>query len=261
MPREIDEIPIATIGEFFQRDFRGDFGALPPPETEWHCRLLFRGLPDSRWALETTLERFTKETWRLTAYEDRVLRCHAAFQSHTGLHLPINREKPVTLGHTEFPEGWLEFAVRLRHFGFPSPLLDWTRSRYVAAYFAFAEAAKADNVAIYAYIERAGAKSGAGGEPRIETIGPNLVTSPRHHTQQAEYTMAHDEQEFVRHQEAFSRTLEGQDLIKKYVLPAKERERTLEVLQSMNINAYSLFHDEAGLCQSLAIQHLLLKEK
>lgn len=34
------------------------------------------------------------------------------------------------------PPGY-EFMIYLRHHGFPSPLLDWSRSPYVAAFFCF----------------------------------------------------------------------------------------------------------------------------
>ena len=45
-------------------------------------------------------------------------------------------EGPVDEGHHGPPPGY-EFMIYMRHHGFPSPLLDWSRSPYVAAFFAF----------------------------------------------------------------------------------------------------------------------------
>jgi hypothetical protein len=46
------------------------------------------------------------------------------------------------------------YFARLRHCAFPSPLLDWSKSPYVAAYFAFARAKHDGDVASFAYRER-----------------------------------------------------------------------------------------------------------
>ncbi|MGH6935370.1 MAG: FRG domain-containing protein, partial [Methylocella sp.] len=45
------------------------------------------------------------------------------------------------------------YLAHLRHHRFPSPLLDWSCSPYVAAYFAFAHARLSKYVAIYVFIE------------------------------------------------------------------------------------------------------------
>src|SRR5262249_24504589 len=65
-----------------------------------------------------------------------------------------------------------EYLAHLRHNGFPAPLLDWTRSPYVAAYFAFSKP-QHEYVAIFAFSEMPRKfKSGSATQPEIRALGP-----------------------------------------------------------------------------------------
>jgi hypothetical protein len=143
---------------------------------------------------------------------------------------------------------------------FPSPLLDWSRSPFVAAYFAFrADVDPEQNVAIYAYTDRTSPiKTSSSEHAQIHRLGPYVAAHKRHFSQQSEYTVCVRYHplgwSFVSHDSVFGSNPEGnsQDVLKKFVLSAGERRKILEELHDYNLNAYSLFGSDEALMESLS---------
>lgn len=156
-----------------------------------------------------------------------------------------------------------EFMIYLRHHGFPSPLLDWSRSSYVTAFFAFAHQpdSRCEAVAVYAFQEYLDyVKIFSGDGARIIGLGPYVVTHERHYAQQCEYTICkkpvNEEYLYCNHEEALCDRVVPQDSLTKYIIPVTGRRRFLRKLESMNIHAYSLFRDETSLMQTLAYREI-----
>jgi hypothetical protein len=153
--------------------------------------------------------------------------------------------------------------IYLRHHSYPSPLIDWTLSPYIAAFFAFRSIEKEiKKVSIYAYLEYFGhAKSGA--VVTIGSIGSNVKTHPRHYFQQCEFTFCgkkiNDKYYYCNHEEVLKNNKKNQDLSWKINIPSHERLKVLAHLNSMNINAYSLFGSEESLIETLALQEFYLR--
>lgn len=230
--------------------------------------LVFRGQSDATWCLKTTLERYPGATRDALGYFRAIDGVKSSIESLTGQRwdLPTQPEFSEILARS-LPFGWGEipgydYMVHLRHHGFPTPLLDWSRSPFVAAFFAFNHALRADGrVAIYAFVEYAGGgKGSSSAQGTIHGLGPHVTTHRRHVLQQAEYTictqLVDGKWAYSSHDDALllQDPLDDQDRLWKFTLPASIRESVLQRLDLFNLNAFSLFPSEESLMDTMALR-------
>lgn len=237
-------------------------------------KLLFRGHGSSKWELQTTLER-SRHTVQVEDYYETIFKIRTEIQAHTGQTWPEDIEfseiterlrggydsfsRLMTFGR--FPH--CAYMAYLRHHGFPSPLLDWSASPYVAAYFAFREPREED-IAIFAFRERGpgGMKIGGSDTPAITVLGPYVLGPKRHFAQQSQYTICTMWEERWPYYSDHSKVVRPydpraefqQDVIFKFILPHTERRKVLRELQMYNLNAFTLFGSEESLMESLSIR-------
>lgn len=241
-------------------------------ETGFHVdEPLYRGQAKHEWLLETTLERFGRKKMPLHDYYLAALKSKHAIETYTdkSWNIPGLEEYDSFLRETDtfMMAGYpgYEYLVYLRHYGFPSPMLDWSFSPFVAAFFAFDsanESAPDSRVAIFAFCEFFGsAKIAAARSPLIQTRGPYATCHPRHFKQQSSYTFCtarSDKWYYASHEEALTVDDKSQDLLWKFTIPSTERRKVLRYLDSHNLNAYSLFNSEESLMSTMAIRELYL---
>jgi hypothetical protein len=252
--------------------------------------LLFRGQSNACWRLRTTLERrieenlLGREYYLFCKYYDTVQEIKPqveTFVEHEWNKLNFGSMARATGKYDDLdkklstePLPGYEYLIYLRHHSFPSPLLDWTGSPYVASYFAFTDPCPAAR-AIYVYSERPHQiKIGSLDKPAIHRYGPNVRSHKRHFFQQSQYTIcttrvacsgpagplgATYDWYFASHEDVFKRNEQKQDILTKFVIPDDERIKVLKKLQQYNLNSLSLFGSEEGLLESLAMRHFDFK--
>ena len=231
--------------------------------------LLYRGHADSRWGLRTTLERYTSSQSSAVSVYYQIVR--SASGKIESLQL---EDIPPKTGDFLFDQNnqsltslsQIAYLAFLRHHGFPSPLLDWTYSFFIATFFAFHQKKEdAASASVYVY-----QKSWRPGQyffpekPCIYQISHNPITHRRHYLQQSTYTVSGYKSGgqwfFVNHEASIKKRESEQDLVWKIIIPIKERQEILEYLKDFNLTAYSLFGSPESLCETIAFEQFSKNE-
>jgi hypothetical protein len=247
------------------------------PKESW--TQLFRGQGNSKWKLRTTLERSGAEGMLFRDYL-RLICSNMRPEVRTFAHVdvPVHDALGSALRFLDsellssmvdvFPIELYRYMAYLRHFAFPSPLLDWSRSPFVAAFFAFRDDSSNDKPkkrSIFAYFGKPAREKGGTMGSHIRTIGPYVETHERHFRQRCDYTICGSFEpnygwRFDSHQTFFDRHLdETQDRLWRFDLPSTERTKVLRALGDYNLNAFSLFGSEESLLETLWLQEYVLR--
>ncbi|KOY44815.1 hypothetical protein ACX03_14770 [Vibrio parahaemolyticus] len=227
--------------------------------TKNNKKLYYRGQSNSEWKLETTFHRNAKfKNISLQDYFSTIINDVnyqvAAFEA------PINFQNSGEYG---------SFLGKLQHHGFPTPLLDWTLSGYVAAYFAFKGAPLAaktiDKVTVFIFdIEGWNEEFGAdsnflGLNQFVSNFVPYATGNQRMVRQMGVTTSTNvvDIEGFI-----MKKGLEkNRTFLWRYDMPASERNTVMRELNSMGINDMTMFPDFDGLCQHLKEVHFTSQQQ
>ncbi len=254
--------PVETSGNILLKRSEADKPSeLIPIQKDWTAyknyvaelagkRYLFRG-QNSQWRLRTSFHRTGRSDLNRFLVEDiPVLHRHLSARTKHVFNLQIPEENGA-------------FFNLIQHHGYPTPLLDWTYSPYVAAFFAYRgisneDAANSDpnkKVRIHIFDQA---------QWKTDWKQLNMVLATAPHVSIGEYAAIENERLIP--QQAAS-TITNLDDIESYIkskgstngktylsaidLPVRDRKRVIHELNFMGITAGSLFPGLDGACEEL----------
>jgi hypothetical protein len=200
-----------------------------PPGSAW----IFRGHRKDSYKLESTIDREISDKGQTTEIRQKQLeRFKLAVRGKRGANPP----------NYEDEKEWWSLG---QHFGLLTPLLDWTRSPYTAAYFAFLTTGSDDSKrrVVIALNKEVAQHNGLNNE--LEFFVPTSDENARVISQNGLFTYTRSGrpiEELVA--EKFPGATEA--VVRKIILPNDEREPAIAGLELMNINHLTLFPDLHG---------------
>lgn len=226
------------------------FKEIVTEELDGYHKYIYRGQANTVWPLWTTLHRTgrfdTHETFKM--YFETILPfVQQPFETYSGLRFDLRDDSQMA-----------QFLSILQHNGFPTPLLDWTYSPYIAAYFAFDRVdhfrPHSDKIAIYAfksnewYLAYSPTYDWNVPEPHVTLLDPTYRDNPKQMLQQSTFLFTNTV-DIQAHIEANEKTT-GQFLT-KYEISVKEKPVIFRELNAMNINAMMLAPSIESVCKKV----------
>jgi hypothetical protein len=212
------------------------------------ARYIFRGQGNDRWKLRTAFHRTGRANLQRFMRQD----VNALYRHLTGLTAHrFNLESPLD---------YAAFLALVQHHGYPTPLLDWTLSPFIAAYFAFRNislrrSADVNKVRVHVLdstqwnqkLERAAVLA----PPflHMTILEPLALSNPRVLPQQGVslVTNVDDLETYVAEHEKRQQT----SFLTAIDISVAERPKVMRELALMGINAGSLFPGLDGACNQL----------
>ncbi|MDP2135449.1 MAG: FRG domain-containing protein [Sulfuritalea sp.] len=232
-----------------------EYKAIAALDLELNGAKIYRGQRLSSWGLVSSVHRtaLVRSIPDLKGYADYMLP-----QVHDALEAWVGRSWDL-----KHPLGFAEFLAFLQHNGFPTPLLDWTESPYVAAYFAFEGVnhfrPQTEDAAVFAFNQHAWASTFkqvydfVDFTPHVSVLRPRQVGNHKLAMQQGCFTVTNivDIEEHIRLNETKER-----QFLTKYELDVRERPRVIRELSLMGISAIQLMPSVEAVCKK-ALEDLI----
>ncbi len=210
----------------------------------------YRGQQNPSWKLQTSFHRYSEKTGiSMSDYLDRVI-------PEVSFYVSAHQNESIDISN-EIQFG--AFLAKLQHHGFPTPLLDWTLSPYIAVYFAFKDidphSPDTDTVTIHMFDFNQWSNTFQ--QPLdlrsnisfVSTYRPHAKGNPRMIRQMAVTTATNvlDLGGYLFHR--------GTEVNKTFLyqasLPITERKLIMSELNLMGINSMTMFPDFDGVCSSM----------
>lgn len=212
--------------------------------------MIFRGQANA-WPLQTGFHRTNRKDLKRYLHQDIPV-LHQKMSARTKKLFDL--EKPLENG---------AFFNLVQHHGFPTPLLDWTYSPFVAAYFAFSGLEKdnaADtNIRIYAFDQNSYFRDNRQYQalthirPHFSIMEAFAIENDRAIPQQGLLTLtnlSHIE-DFIEYKERMS----GKRYLYAFDIPKREAGKALSDLRLMGITEATLFPGFDSICRELRRQY------
>ncbi len=212
----------------------------------------YRGQTDATWKLQTSFHRIAGARINLLDYLNLII-------PEVHYHVCAWHNEIINL---QDPNEFGAFLALLQHHGFPTPLLDWTLSPYIAAYFAFRDiddkSPQCDYTKIFIFDFQNWTQHFnqpldlRNPNPYVSVIRPYAKRNPRIMHQRGAYTVTNvpDMESYInaRSQET------KQDFLYSVTLPVGQRTQVMRELNLMGINGMALFPGLDGICKTMREQ-------